>query len=50
MEYAGAAVVSLFHFETMAPAVAVFFHEGHVNGSSGDCSRVVGSSFSFGKF
>ena len=50
LESAGAAVVSLFHFETMAPAVDVFFHEGHIDGSSGDCSRVVGSSSSFGKF
>ena len=50
LEYAGAAVVSLFHFETMAPAVAVFFHEVHVDGSSGYCIRAVGSSSSFGKF
>ena len=50
LESAGAAVVYLFHFETMAPAVAIFLHEGHINGSSGDCSREVGSSSSFGKF
>ena len=50
LESSGAAVVSLFHFEAMAPAVAVFFHEGHIDGSSGDCSRAVGSSSSFGKF
>ena len=50
LEYAGDAVVSLFNFETMAPEVAVFFHEGHIDGSSEDCSRAVGSSSSFGKF
>ena len=50
LESAGDAVVSLFHFETMAPAVAVFFHEIHIDGSNGNCIRAVGSSSSFGKF
>ena len=50
LEYSGAAVVSLFHFESMAPSVAVFFREGHIDGFSWDCSREVGSSSSFGKF
>ena len=50
LESAGDAVVFLFRFETMAPSVAVFLHEGHINGSSGDCSGAVGSSSSFGKF
>ena len=50
MESAGGAVVTFFNFETMAPAVAVFFHEYHINGSSRDCSRAVGSSTSLGKF
>ena len=50
LESAGGAVVSFFHFKTMAPAVAVVFHEGRINGSSGDCSGAVESSYSFGKF
>ena len=50
LESAGAAIVSLFHFETTARAVAIFFYEGHVDGYSGDCIRAVGSSSSFGKF
>ena len=50
LESEGAAVLSLFHFETMAPAVAFFFHKGHFNGSSGYFSGAVGSSSSFGKF
>ena len=49
LESAGAAVVSLFHFETMASSVAVFFHECHVDGSSGDYGEAVGSSSSLGK-
>ena len=50
LEPAGGAVVSLFHFVTMAPAVAVFFHECHIDGSRRDCGRAVGSSPSLGKF
>ena len=50
LESAGAAVMSLFHFETMDPAVAVFFHEGHIDGSSGDFGRAVGYISSFGRF
>ena len=50
LEYAGGAVVKFFHFETMAPAVAVLFHECHIDGSSGYCGRAVGSSPSLGKF
>ena len=50
LESAGTSVVSLFRFETMSPAVAIFFHEGHIDGSSGDYSRAVGSSSSFGNF
>ena len=50
LESAGAAVMSLFHFETMAPSGAVFFHESHINGSSGYCSMSVGSSSIFVNF
>ena len=50
LESVGAAVVYLFHFETMAPEVAVFFYEGHIDGSSGDCGRSIGFSSSFDKF
>ena len=46
LRFAGAAVVSFFTFEAMAPAVAVLFDGCHVDGSSGGA---VGSSSSFGK-
>ena len=36
---AGGAVVTFFHFVTMAPAVSVFSHAFHINGSR----RVFGS-------
>ena len=50
LESAGGAVVTFFHLETMAPAVSVFFHECHVDRSSGDCGGEVGSSSSLRKF
>ena len=50
LEPAGGAVVNFFNFETMAPAVAVFFHEWPIDGSSRDCRRVFGSSPSLGNF
>ena len=49
LRFTGAAVVFLT-FETMALAVAIPFHEGNINGSSGRCGGAVGSSSSFGEF
>ena len=39
-----------FEFETMAPAVAVPFDKGNIDGYSGGCGGAVGSSSSFGEF
>ena len=50
LESAGGAVVTFFHLKIMALAIAVFLNECHIDGSSGDCGRAVGSSPSLGKF
>ena len=50
LESVGGAVVNFFHFVTMALAVAVLFHEFHIDGSRGGCGRAFGSSPSLGKF